>query len=454
MRYYLNGPTGGAAYRTVNYIAYADDLVRHLAYGWDGSYIYYFVDGVLIDRVASNSTIISYSDGTWEIGRLAVGSWVNEGKLTAIKISNTCRHTDTFSPSTPQRDANTIYLTLCTEGSGTTIAGSGPKQHLGTFAGAGTPHWDTLASLSINHKGASLWTDAVADIPNLSDDIWVKCQTTGTSAEFRWAWKVHGTGPYWAYKRMQRHTSSALFFNGTWTGVPEPAGDIPSGWSIWPSTAHEATAQSAHEYALSISPVSGSSAWFGSFHGNEVLVSEAWEVDGTPWIPTQGGYQSGSIITYTAVTRFQQGGLTNICDITRVVTLNKANNYIEVENTFNWNWECDPATLYFGMFDAEPDNLQAAYFDFGGTEYSITGSSSIAFEKSECYRLENVPGTLITACHIDDYDNALLRQAACQRTFIVQSQEKAYLTRSEEIDGIEDGDTWQIDYQYAHGDNL
>jgi len=453
-RFYLSGPLNGNTYKTINLVSHLDGYPLHIAAGWSAAEqtIFYFLQGVLVATQASDNTPIAYANTGWEIGRLNGALWPLSHKVAQIKVSNTLLHNKTFTPSAIlTADSSTVYLARATEGAGTTLADEA-HGHTGNFKGAGEPAWGSEADCETLNHGGDLW-DAVLEILSDVSDVNVYAHRTDAD-NYELYWKIHNTGPYWVKKALRREGAALGMGRGAWTGIPDPANDVPSTWTTDPATIHQDSASAADQYALQIDAGNGA-FWGGQGHGNEAIkggTSEIWEIDGETWSPGNGDWGNGEVITFTATTEIDDPvGAAVVAEVAQQITLDRSNQYIEYTLSITWKADLQLLSGYLSMQTLDTTNLSKVTMELGGTDYDLSGVDGTAGEeKSTTVAVWDTTKEQVCAIHVTDIDG-LLRMAQGNRAFINQNTTKVYLSLSGGY--CKSGDSVSVTSRWAYLDS-
>lgn len=446
----------GAGYNTVVDVSpfLMDSSVPiYFAVGWDGTKIYFFVQGMLL-KTADVSGTLEYTGNLWTIGDMQQSSavWPFKAKLGALRVSNICRHIASYTPPTSfVSDAYTIGLWKNTEGAGTTIIDSGPGGHTGTFKGAGEPAWSgEIVDLSVLSHGDALWQKCLDVLPiPASGSVWLHRIDVDTYWLYR---KIHDTGPYWSKWSIGRvgGPSGPLEMRFCYTGIPSPANDTPSSWTTDPAT--ELIPGAVNEYVIFGKITGGTSFGWGNGHGYETLDSETWTVDGTPTTLTDGQWVSGSEIIYQSSQHANDPVLgTRFVDTTKRLTMNIKRLYLEASYTFDWlvDWFSDRGNAFTMMCLLQIANTPTLTFVPGGTDYDI--ATGAAFIRAHAGAAWGASSDCILATHIDLIDG--LRYNTDVGTVINGGLRKLYYSRTVEIDGAKAGTRWAYSCRWMALDN-
>lgn len=439
---------------TANRGAHDTSLPMYLAAGWDGTTIYYFVNGVLVGTKAGTGTI-AYEGNTWTIGDMLQGSpiWPFRGKLSQVRISNVCRHTASYTiPAALTADANTIGLWLCQEGSGTTLTDASSNTHNGTFKGSGEPAWGDAIDVSTLAWGDELWAACAAMIPAVTGvKVYVKRVDANNYYVYR---KVHATGPYWTKFHFTRSTEAFLSLQGIWTGIPDPVGDVPSSWTTDPAT--QLLVGGASEYVLYGHVGAGADYQFGSGHGNEVRNSDGWYVDSVLTTLGNGDWANGDTIEYRGAGYGYDpavGSETPVVNVSMIKKFTSSVMYLECSYTFDWLQDfvigsgCYPVmTMYCDT------NLSKALFHLGGTDYDVAGTGTVGYERSHVAAGWHPSNGAVLATYID-LDEGMRYCATGGGMNITQGLSKMYATRAQEINGALTGSQWAYSVRFMPLDN-
>jgi hypothetical protein len=436
--------------QTFDYAAYNETLPLHVAAGYDSAAgtLYFFLQGILMKVVTGLSGTLTYTGNNWFIGKMGANLWYFKGDMTMIRVSDVCRHTVSFTPPTSfVPDANTIGLWRCQEGTGTALADASANAHNGTFLGAGEPAWGAVADLQTLSYGGEMWTAIMATVPAVTGtNIYIHRTNANTYEVYR---KVHATGPYWAkwsYGRVGRVT---LELDGIWTGIPDPANDVPSSWATAPATQ---LMDNTTEMVMSGKEGAGAEYTYGSVHGYETLDSEQWAVDGTPVALGDGDWANGSTITYTATFHWTEPDTAHkICDIVKVHTFDSALLYADREYTFTWalDWTTTATAPMPLMAEVHAANLPTCTWRVGGTDADVTVNTS--GERSHAAAAWNAANGAILGMWVDFEDG--LRYMLQRRPYVVGVTQKMYFCRTYAPNDALTGSTWNYHTRLIALDN-
>lgn len=132
--------TGGVSSTT----SLAANTWYHVAGTWDGSKIRVFVNGTLEGTLAYTGSVPAPSGITF--GQLPAGSYNFSGSLDEVRISDTVRYTNNFTPAANPftKDSNTVGLWHMDEGTGTSLTDASGNSNTGTLAAStAAPTWLT-----------------------------------------------------------------------------------------------------------------------------------------------------------------------------------------------------------------------------------------------------------------------------------------------------------------------
>lgn len=129
---------------------------HHVAGTFDGSTIRVFVDGTLLGSTSHSGTINDPSSPSVTLGSNIQGSQKLVGLLDEVRVSNSARYSQSFSPLRRySTDANTVAIWHLDEGSGQSLTDSSGNGNSGTLGADGSiasddPTWDEGIGASQN----------------------------------------------------------------------------------------------------------------------------------------------------------------------------------------------------------------------------------------------------------------------------------------------------------------
>lgn len=433
------------------YAALDLSLPTHVAAGWDGTTAYYFVNGMLVAEKAMAGTI-GYSGNLWTIGDMQQSGavWPFSGKMSQLRVSNVCRHTASFVPPTTfTTDANTIGLWLAQEGAGTTLGDSSANAHDGVFKGAGEPAWGDAIDLTKLSYGDDMWDALAAVVPAVTNtNIYLHRTSADQYEVYR---KVHATGPYWAKWVYGRVPQAGLMPVAGYTGVPDPATDVPSDWTTDPATR---LLEPTTEWVFWGTEVGSVEEDFGSGHNtNEQLTSEGWTVDGAATVLADDGWANGSVIKYTANTYYVEPTTSHtVCNMEKIHTYDKAIMWVDREYTFDWLYDWEPGVCLPLMASFTAANLDRCTYVPGGTDIDTAGADTDSDVRSNACALWDVSGEEILAIYAD-FEDGLRYMASDSRNYVNTGFYKLYFQRSTDLHSAQAGDSWHYHTRYLALDN-
>lgn len=444
----LNGPTGdGQVIYSSNASVADSNYPTHYAVSWDGSFVYHFINGVLVSKVASSAGPITYMGTTWYIGRL--GSTYYGHSLSQIRVSNSCRYTANFTPPTSfTPDANTVCLYECKEGAGTTLADSGPGAHNGTFKAAGEPAWGAAITSYKTHGGDDLWTALLAVQAPLSDDIYVDCNTSGDIYVYR---KISDTGPTWLKMRLTADVNVGFDYTAAWAVVGDPAGSTPDAWTSEAVTLYTASSPGEQWYAISGQPTGGTSHWMGGIvHGNETIDTQGFYIDSVETTLVKGNWYHGGTVEYRRTSHFTDAALpgVDVCDIVTTATWANSAHYVRVNCQFTWNVTTAITSAYVRMMETNTTIFDQLTYLLAGTDYTFGAATGTQGRvRSSTAAVWKATNEFIMATHLPDVAASVLRYASGNRNNIQNA--KNYCERAPAVDDAAAGQVWECDGYYG-----
>lgn len=463
--FYLNATTrvtqfrlaldNGAGYTATTGIAkslFDSSVPIYVAAGWDGTTIYYFVQGMLI-ATASASGTLEYTGTLWTIGDMQQSSavWPLKAKLGMLRVSNICRRTASFTPPVNfVSDIYTVGLWKNTEGAGTTIIDSGPGGHTGAFKAAGEPAWSDVVDLSRLSHGDDIWRMCLDVVPTVTGtNVWLKRISANEYVLYK---KIHETGPYWSKWVIGRYSGrdGPLEMATCYTGIPTPSNETPNNWTSDPTT--RLISGAVNEYVFMGHITGAPDLQWGNGHLYELLDSESWTVDGVATTLADGAFASGSEIIYRSAHHAVDPTLsTTFANITKSLTLNAVRMYLEGSYTFDWvvDWFGKAESVFPLMTCYDNANLTTATYVPGGTDYTIaTGAAFVRAHGVAAWKSDN---GCIMANHIDLVDG--LRYGTDTGSVLNAGLKKLYFNRTVEIDGAKAGTRWAYSGRWMALDN-
>lgn len=425
-------------------------LPVHVAMSWDGSHRYLFVNGVLL-AIEDYAGTIGYTGTQWTIGNLnqTSGLWPFDGQMTMLRVSDVCRYTASFTPPTSfTSDANTVGLWLCQEGSGTSLADSGPGAHNGTFKAAGEPAWGGVADLTKLTYGDDMWALVNGFVPEVTDTYIYVHRTSADAYEvYR---KVHATGPYWVKWQYLRGAKAMLEPDISYTGIPDPANDDPTSWSTDPAVQFLA---STTEYVFYVTESGSVESEHGSVHGNEVMDSETWRVDGSPVVLGDGDWAHGSTVEFSAAFHFVSPSTSNtLCNGSKTHTFDKTVMWVDRAYTFTWAATCAlTASALFPLMASVYNTNLTRYTYIPGVAGGTIASNVYPACRTNAGAAWKDDNGIVFAQYIDFADG--MRYAARDYTNVNGTLKKIYFHRSWEYGGVVNGTVWHYHTRYLLLDN-
>lgn len=446
----LNGPTGDGQVVYSNNASVADaNYPTHYAASWDGSFVYHFINGVLVSKVASSAGPITYTGTGWSLGYTPDIPGYSYGSLSQIRVSNACRYTANFTPPESfTSDANTVCLYECKEGAGTALADSGPGAHNGTFKAAGEPAWGAAITSYKTHGGDDLWTALLAIQAPLNDDIYINANGDGNRYVYR---KISNTGPTWLKMRLTANVSVGFDYTAAWAVVGDPAGSTPDAWTSEAVTLYTSGSPGEQWYAISGQPTGGTSQWMGGIvHGNETMDTQGFYIDSVETTLVNGNWYHGGTVEYRRTSHFTDAALpgVDVCDIVTTATWANSAHYVRVNCQFTWNVTTAITSAYVRMMETNTTIFDQLTYLLAGTDYTFGAATGTQGRvRSSTAAVWKATNEFIMATYLPDVAASVLRYASGNRNNIQNT--KNYCERAPAVGDAAAGQVWECDGYYG-----
>lgn len=299
--------------------------------------------------------------------------------------------------------------------------------------------------------GDTLWAKVLTVVPTVTGvDVYLHRTNANQYEVFR---KVHATGPYWAKYVYSRYDAMvSMEITGAYTGVPNPATDVPSDWSTQPNTL---VMDTTAEVVLYGSIAGGNKYGWGSVHGYETLDAEAWYVAGVETTLSDGQWAHGSTVKLVDLTHYTEPDTSDrVCNRTKTHTISAAKMYINRDYVYNWlmDWTLDPnGNVFPMMLEPRVTTLSRVNWSVGGTDAVMPVAEPWFAEVSCAAACWNPDNAAILACWIDFIRG--LRYHTFSTPFLNSTTDKLYWRRTPEVNGALAGSSWNFSSRVMALDN-